>query len=148
MNRSPSSCSISQAPSPVKHNLSIQEPRSIWRLRGSKLIPGTAGERQRICPPTVRIQNLWFATLHWSWAFRWGQPREASMSETGEQEKGLEVGWTQCLEGQGIAECAEGGGVSWAGPCTLEKGPLGGLSCTRCTMLRTRVLWGGKPRGF
>lgn len=47
-----------------------------------------------------------------------------------------------------MVECAEGGGEGWAGLCTLEKGPLGGLSCTRCTMLLTGVLLGGQPRGF
>lgn len=90
MNRSPF-CSISPAPSPDKVNLSIQEPRSVWRLRGSKLIPGTAGETEGLPSNSQNSKPMIRYTTR-ELGIRVGSAKEASMSEMWEQEKGFEVG--------------------------------------------------------
>ena len=74
---------------------------------------------ERICPQTVRIQNLWFTKLHWNWAIGWGLPRGASINETGEQEKGLLVGeretWWDRAERHLLTGGRVGVGVGWSG---------------------------------
>ena len=73
---------------------------------------------ERIRRRTVRIQNLWFAKLHWNWAIGWGLPRGASINETGE-EKVLLVGepetWWDRAERHAPTSGRVRVGVGWAG---------------------------------